>query len=107
MNTIDANGLLLQMRALAVRAHGLEAPELSGAQKTADFGSLLKNAVNAVNDQQIGAQKLAEGFERGDPQVDVAQVMVAMQKANVSFQAMTQVRNRLVSAYQDIMNMPI
>ncbi|MBI4696185.1 MAG: flagellar hook-basal body complex protein FliE [Gammaproteobacteria bacterium] len=107
MNTIDANSLLLQMRALAARAHGLETPAVGETQKTTDFNGLLKNAVNAVNEQQISAQTLAADFERGDPQVDVAQVMVAMQKANVSFQAMTQVRNRLVSAYQDIMNMPI
>ena len=49
----------------------------------------------------------ATAFEMGDPNVNLSEVMVAIQKANVSFQAMTQVRNNLVSAYKDIMNMPV
>jgi flagellar hook-basal body complex protein FliE len=53
------------------------------------------------------AGQLAESFSAGDPGVDLAQVMVALQKASVSFQAMTQVRNKLVDAYRDIMSMPV
>ena len=53
------------------------------------------------------AESLAGAFERGDPGTDVAQVMLAMQKANLSFQAITQVRNKLVNAYQEIMNMQV
>ena len=50
---------------------------------------------------------VATAFERGDKGVDIAEVMIAAQKADVSFQAINQVRSKLVSAYQDIMNMPI
>ena len=53
------------------------------------------------------ASALADAWERGTPGVDLAQVMIESQKAGVSFRALTEVRNRLVSAYQDIMNMPI
>ncbi len=67
----------------------------------------MKNALDFVNDNQVKAAALSDKFERGDKGVDVAQVMVAIQKANLSFQAATQVRNKLVSAYQDIMNMPL
>ncbi len=71
------------------------------------FGDVMKNALNFVNDNQVQAAQLSDKFERGEKGVDVAQVMVAIQKANLSFQAATQVRNKLVSAYQDIMNMPL
>jgi flagellar hook-basal body complex protein FliE len=50
---------------------------------------------------------MAVAYEKGDPTIDLPQVMIAAEKASVSFQAMTQVRNRLVSAYEDIMKMPI
>jgi flagellar hook-basal body complex protein FliE len=50
---------------------------------------------------------MATAFERGDPGADLAQVMLESQKANVSLRAAVEVRNRLVSAYQDIMNMQI
>ena len=50
---------------------------------------------------------MAAAFERGAPGVDLPQVMIEMQKSSVSFRAVTEVRNRLVSAYQDIMNMPV
>ena len=50
---------------------------------------------------------MVRDFETGGSTANVAEVMVAMQKASLSFTAMTQVRNRLVEAYQEIMNMPI
>lgn len=112
MNTIDHQSLLVQMRALAARAQGLQdtprvAPAAPPAGNRVDFGNVLKNALDQVNETQQTASSLSARFEAGDPKVDVAKVMIAMQKANVSFQAVTQVRNKLVSAYQDIMNMPI
>ena len=104
MNTIDPSGLLLQMRARAARAHGIqESTPAAGV----NFQGLLKTAVSEVNSQQQAARVLSERFERGDTKVDLSEVMIAAQKANVSFQAITQVRNKLVSAYQEVMNMPI
>jgi len=63
--------------------------------------------VDAVNTQQAHAKALVTAYEQGDPGTDLTQVMVSIQKASVSFDAMNQVRNRLVRAYEDIMNMPV
>ena len=72
-----------------------------------DFETMFKNAINTVNRHQMQAGELQQRFEMGDPRVDLPEVMIAAQKSAVSFQAMTQVRNKLISAYEDIMNMPI
>lgn len=120
----DINQLLQQMRQmqsqLNIQQGGIreavaptdvqQASALNGAaggQKVQGFGELFQQAIGSVNDTQQQASKLATSFEQGDPQVSLAQVMVASQKASVSFQALTQVRNHLVDAYKDIMNMPI
>ena len=113
MNTIDHNGLLLQMRALAERAKGMgdaapaAGPAATGGAGGVDFTRVLRSALDGVNQTQQTASVQSQRFEAGDPSVDLSQVMVAMQKANVSFQAATQVRNKLVQAYQDVMNMQI
>lgn len=92
-------------------AQGLGAPKAlegaPGADKPQGFGDLFRQAVNSVNETQQQSSALATAYEKGDPKVSLAQVMVASQKASVSFQAITQVRNKLVEAYQDIMNMPM
>ena len=106
MNEIDPNTLLVQMRAMAAKAGGVESAR-PAEKPDGDFKTLLHQALDHVNEQKMTADRLTDAFERGDPDIDVAEVMIALQKANVSFQAITQVRNRLVSAYQDIMNMPI
>ncbi|MBX9604573.1 MAG: flagellar hook-basal body complex protein FliE [Gammaproteobacteria bacterium] len=110
-NTIDAQAVLAQMRLLAARARGVDMPQAVSPIETGahsvNFGDAMQNALEFVNTRQVEARNLTERFEQGDKNVDVAQVMVAMQKASLSFQAATQVRNKLVSAYQDIMNMPL
>ena len=105
MNEINVNQLLVQMREMAARAQDL--PDFSPPEKTADFSSLLKNSIDKVNDIQQQAGDLATRFDAGDRNINLGEVMMSLQKANVTFQAMTQVRNRLISAYQDIMNMQI
>ncbi len=72
-----------------------------------DFADMLKNAIDKVNETQKTASALRESYEMGDPEVDITQVMIASQKSTVAFEAMTQVRNKLVSAYQEIMRMPV
>jgi flagellar hook-basal body complex protein FliE len=106
MSQIDINSVLAQMRAIAAQAQSLEA-KAAPAAGAADFKTLMSQAFDQVNETQHAAGRMAQAFERGDKDIDVAEVMVALQKADVSFQAISQVRNRLVSAYQDIMNMPI
>ena len=114
MNTTraDINSVLMQMRELQMQAQSQTnkpGGPVEGAVKAdaPDFGDMLSNAVDNVNDQQMASKELATAYELGDPRVDLTQVMISMQKASLSFQAMTQVRNRLVSAYEDIMNMPV
>ena len=68
---------------------------------------MLGNAINKVSETQQASSQLSNAFEIGKSGVDLTDVMVASQKASVSFQAITQVRNKLVQAYQDIMQMPV
>jgi len=108
MSEINVNQLLAQLRATAAMAQGGPPPAETVQQTQGlDFGQLLKNSIDAVNETQQEASRLAGAFETGDPRVNLEQVMLAIQKANISFQAMTQVRNRLVTAYKEIMNMPV
>ena len=60
-----------------------------------------------MNQSQLEAERLGKNFAMGDDSVSLSDVMIAGQKANISFQATLQVRNKLVSAYQDIMNMQV
>lgn len=105
-NTINPDTLLAQMRAMAAQAQG-KALEPQTDQAQVNFADLLKQSVDKVNDTQQNASALSEAFQKGDPNVQMAEVMVALQKSSLSFQAMLQVRNKLVSAYQEIMNMQI
>jgi len=109
MNTIEVNGLLQQMRALSeqarVQPRAPAAP--SASEGMPDFGSLLKKSIDGVSSSQNTASALADKFERGDPGTDIGSVMVALQRADLSFRAVTEVRNKLVDAYKEIMNMPV
>jgi flagellar hook-basal body complex protein FliE len=66
------------------------------------FANALDGALNSVNASQHKAETLSAAYERGD-EVDIAKVMLARQEAGVAFEATLQVRNKLLSAYQDIM----
>lgn len=107
MADIDVNQIMVQMRAMAAAAQSVNTAQPAAAAQGADFASLLKNSVDQVNATQQQATGMAEAFARGDTNTDLTEVMVAMQKASLSFQAMTQVRNKLVEAYKDVMNMPV
>ena len=72
-----------------------------------DFGELVERSINGVNETQQSARALAERFELGDENVDLVRVMVEMQKARVSFEAVSQVRNKFVEAYREIMSMQV
>lgn len=104
MSDMQINQVLAQMRALADTAGVGGAQQPSGAP---DFAQMLKQSLDHVNETQQTSAQMSQAFEMGDPNVNLAQVMVAMQKASVSFEAVNQVRNRLLSAYQEIMNMPV
>jgi len=80
---------------------------IQGDNTVPDFQTMFKNAIDTVNAHQKTSAELATRFEQGDPTIDLPEVMIAMQKSSVSFQAMTQVRNKLVEAYKEVMNMPV
>jgi flagellar hook-basal body complex protein FliE len=109
MSAIDVNTILLQMRRISAQT---EMPSLRGIGEAApadkgSFGDLLKQSINSVAQSQDKAGKMAAAFERGDPGIDLAQVMIQGQKADLSFRAMTEVRNKMVDAYKEIMNMSV
>ncbi len=103
MSDMNINQVLAQMRAMSLQAGG-SVQETGGHT---DFSALLQQSIASVNDTQQSAGKMAEAFEAGAANISLADVMVTAQKASVSFQAMLQVRNKLVEAYQDVMNMPM
>lgn len=79
------------------------APDSTGM---ADFGSAISTALQQVNAQQAKASEISEAYERGDTH-DIVSVMIERQKASLGFETTLQVRNKLLSAYRDIMNMPV
>ncbi len=107
MSDMDINQVLAQMRAISARAQSTARPEQEAETNGVSFGELLNNSIEQVNQTQAQASELAKAFEAGEPGVDLPEVMIALQKASLSFQAMTQVRNKLLTAYQEIMNMPV
>ncbi|NOU20837.1 MAG: flagellar hook-basal body complex protein FliE [Methyloglobulus sp.] len=104
MSDVNVNQILNQMRAMSLQAAGKPVQETGGST---DFSSLLQQSIASVNDTQQRAGKMVEAFEIGTSNVSLAEVMVESQKASISFQAALQVRNKLVEAYKDVMNMPM
>lgn len=107
MSTIDVNNLLSQMRQLSAQVRPAETALKAAAPAQADFGALLRQSIASVGHTQQEAGRMAASFERGDAGADLGRTMVAIQKADLSLRAMTTVRNKLVDAYKDIMNMPV
>ena len=106
MNTIDTSQLLSQIRTLGAGLQ-TQAPPTAAISSESGFGSLLRSSINAVNESQKAASDLKVAFERNSSDTSLAEVMIASQKADLSFRAMTEVRNKLVNAYEEIMNMPV
>ncbi len=122
---VDVNNVLQQMRMMRDQAQaGASNPinndtgaagalNLRGINQgpneiaKSDFHNTLSSTIDKVNELQKTSGALAESYQLGDTRVSLSDVMVASQKSGVAFQAMTQVRNRLVEAYQEVMNMPI
>jgi flagellar hook-basal body complex protein FliE len=105
---IEFNRLMLEMRSMQTEAMARPKPTASVQEVGApSFSDMLGQAVNKVNDTQKASSQLATAFEIGKSGIDLTDVMIASQKSSVSFQAVTQVRNKLVQAYQDIMQMPV
>lgn len=118
MSEINVNSVLMQIRNLAAQAGGAGAAGIGGiggvnagqpadaaGRAPANFVDALKGAVEATNRQQLSAAQAAKDFELG--RTDLTSAMLQVQTSQLSFRAMAEVRNRVVRAYQDILNMPV
>lgn len=101
MSDMNINQVLAQMRTMSIEASA----KPPAGDTSSDFAAMLKQSIDSVNTSQQTAGDLAQSFEMGKSDVSLADVMIASQKASVSFQAMLQVRNKLVDAYKDVMSM--
>lgn len=106
MNVSNVDNLLAQMRAAVAVAQGQPAPAAK-ATGGADFANVLKNSLDGVNQAQRQAEDMQKAFVLGDDRVSLSDTMIAMQKADISFKTAVQVRNKMVAAYNDIMNMQV
>jgi flagellar hook-basal body complex protein FliE len=77
------------------------------ASRGGGFSEVLSRAIDGVDAAQKRADTLSREFQLENPDVSLEETMVAVQKANISFQALVQARNKIVAAYQEIMNMPV
>jgi len=110
IKAIDPNQLLTQMRAAQAQATQNVNPVNDIQPNQAgrvDFTDMMKTAVDKVNETQQAAGKVTTAFEMGDPNVTLADVMIARQKSSIAFEATVQVRNRLIKAYEDVMKMSV
>lgn len=111
MSDLDISSVLSQIRALKAQSGNLSrpvAPPLNApAEGSASFGKAMTAALDRVSLTQNTANTLQTKFQLGDPNTDLASVMLASSRASVEFKGLVEVRNRMVRAYQDIMNMPL
>lgn len=111
IDTSRIEAMMAQLKAAATKpAAGPVAPtgvaEAASSTKV-NFSDALKSSLNSVSESQNSAEDMGKRFAMGDESVNLSDTMIAMQKANIGFQATVQVRNKMVSAYHEIMNMQV
>lgn len=106
---IKALSLYQEMQSMVSQSQlGLEQSNaIQGNPSSQNFADLLSNAIGTVNDMQLQSKDMAMAFEMGDKSLSLADVMVAKEKAGIAFDATIQVRNKVLDAYKQIMNMPV
>lgn len=107
MDTAKIDRMVALLRSHADLAAGKRTEPVDRPDGGQGFSSVLKTSLDQVNQLQQTATQLGRDFEMGAANVNLSDVMISMQKASISFQGALQVRNKLVSAYHDIMNMQI
>lgn len=109
IDTSRIEAMVAQLKAAAARATppGTEAVQAGQAANRVDFGSVLKSSLDQVNQVQQAATQQAQRFASGDSSVSLSDAMISLQKSSIVFQQTVQVRNKLVQAYQEIMNMNV
>ena len=100
----DMNALMSQMRIMSSQASGTE--QMVKNPTAVSFANTLGETLKTVNDLQMTSGQIKDAFEKG-ADIPLTQVMLASQKSALAFQATLQVRNKVLAAYQDIMNMPV
>ena len=105
MSDIAINQVLAQMRAMQALANPQATPE--AVQGQGNFSNLMQDSIREVNAAMQESRAMTMRFEMGDPSVSLAEVMVNSQKAGLQFQAVAEIRNRVLSAYKEVMNMPV
>lgn len=114
---IKGNSLYAQMQHMALEANSMSRAvggvhqQLEMVNKvnssSNDFGDLLSDAINKVNELQKDTGAKRRAFELGDDSVTLADTMIASAKSGIAFDAAVQVRNKFVEAYKEIMSMPV
>ncbi len=111
IDTSRIEAMVAQLKTAAARATPGASPVGDAAAPTrtgaVDFQSALKSSLDQVNSAQLQGQQMAQRFEMGDSSVSLSDAMLSLQKSSIALQQTVQVRNKLVSAYQEIMNMPV
>ncbi len=98
---------LAAMRQLATQASATSATHSAGPVAAGGFAGELRASIQRINALQTDAKVKGEAFQAGDPEITLNDLMIDIQKASVAFQFGLQVRNRLVTAYRDVMNMQV
>lgn len=106
MTEINTQHLLSQIRSMQAELGPIGGQPVA-PKEDAGFGTLFRDAISQVNETQATSAQMKRDFVSGVGNRSLAEVMIASQKANLSFRAMTEVRNKLITAYQEIMNMPV
>lgn len=109
MSDIAINQVLAQMRSMQALAQGQAVGAASAAETVSNsqFSNLMTQSIADVNASMQESKAVTAAFESGDPSVSLAEVMITAQKASLQFTGMTEVRNKLLNAYQEVMNMPV
>lgn len=101
--------MMAQLKAAAAKPAGTPVGPVGGEAGAAkvNFADALQKTLSEVSEAQKSAGELGKAFTSGDDRVSLSDVMVSMQKASIGFQATVQVRNKVVAAYQEMMNMQV
>ena len=105
-STNSMQGMINQMRIMASQTQSPTNGSINQTEGASSFGDALSSSLKSVNETQMTAKHMAEAYDRG-ADIPLADVMLSMQKSSMAYQATLQVRNKVLSAYQDIMKMPV
>ena len=109
MSDVAINQVLAQMRSMAARASAPGEGEAAAGPSAPgeDFSSLMRQSLDEVNQAMQESRSMADAYESGNSEVSLTELMVSAQRASLEFQALTQVRNKLLDAYQEVMRMQV